>query len=217
MQKGAGFDTTVLSSSSNAKNNTSSITSKREYLVLWNVCLRYRPRFVLIKPRLQRGNHITAFHRVPSKVTLWEIAENEEHSSAFQCVFPLGSSRTGFESITSRDLNQIDHLCFIFTSTALWVSTILEKTEVIFFRNDFLSGFFTVYLQAICHRCEPGSDEYSKTDRALAAINKVKIFLLLFFFLVLLPCHFTHHHEGTLTTKFAGTLLDQNFVQVDMS
>lgn len=28
-------------------------------------------------------------------------------------------------------------------------------------------------VNAICHRCEPGSDEYSKTDRALAAINKI--------------------------------------------
>lgn len=27
--------------------------------------------------------------------------------------------------------------------------------------------------QAICHRCEPGSDEFVKTDAALKAVNKV--------------------------------------------
>lgn len=30
--------------------------------------------------------------------------------------------------------------------------------------------------QAICHRCEAGSEEFNKTDRALAAINKVNNF-----------------------------------------
>jgi len=51
------------------------------------------------------------------------------------------------------------------------VVVIIIITVTIMFIKTFAGSIF----QAICQRCEAGSDEFNKTDRALAAINKVNI------------------------------------------